>query len=450
MPRRYWAIVVQLTAIVMAVLDASIANVALPTIARELNASPANAVWVVNAYNLTLLVSMLPLSALSERVGIRQVFVAGLVVFTAASLVCALSNSLLALTAGRILQALGAAATMAVMAGIMRHIYPLKLLGRGIGLNAMIVGAAGAMGPTVSSIILSVADWPWLFAVNVPIGLLALCGIRFLPDSQRVRSRFDGVTALLSAIMLTLLVVGLDRLVANTGYAVAGMALAAALGYVILQRMRKQTAPMWPIDLFRIRPFAYGISAWLFLFSAHASVFVALPFYFQSTFGRNQVEVGFLMTAWPICAVLVAPIAGRLADRLPSGLLCAGGTSVMAAGLVLLLLLPADVPTYWIVAAMAVSGMGFGFFHSPNNRSMLSSVPIQRSGAAGGMQGTTRTLGQSLGVALVAISFGISSGRGPWLALVLAILCTLGAATVNVIQLRDPKSRQVEEAASRR
>lgn len=446
-PRRYWAILVQLTAIVMSVLDASIANVALPTIARELNATPADAVWVVNAYNVTLLVTMLPLSALSERVGIRRVFVVGLMIFTVASLLCALANSLLALTAARVLQGIGAAATMSVMAGLMRHIYPLPLLGRGIGLNAMIVGAAGAMGPTASSAILSVAEWPWLFAINVPIGLIALTGIRFLPDSQRVKTRFDGWSALLSGIMLTLMVIGLDRLVVNTGYSLVAIVIAFVLGFVILRRMRQQANPLWPIDLFTIRPFSYGLTAWLFLFASQAAVFVALPFYFQTAYGRGQVEVGLLMTAWPIFAVFVAPIAGRLADKHPSGILCSAGAGVMAAGLVLLLLLPADVSNVWIVAVMAISGTGYGFFHSPNNRSMLSSVPIQRSGAAGGMQGTTRTFGQSVGAALVAISFGISAAYGAKLALVLAVLCALGAVTVNLIQLRDPKARAVEEAA---
>lgn len=436
-PRRYWAILVQLTAIVMSVLDASIANVALPTIARELQASPADAVWVVNAYNVTLLVTMLPLSALSERVGIRRVFVVGLVIFTIASLACALSNSLAELTAARVLQGLGASASMSVMAGLMRHIYPLPLLGRGIGLNAMIVGTAGAMGPTASSAILSVAEWPWLFAINVPIGIIALMGIRFLPDSPRMETRFDTTSALLSGIMLTLLVVGLDRVVANPVIAVVAIAVGSWLGYVILQRMRSRTNPLWPIDLFSIRPFSYGILAWLFLFAAQAASFVSIPFYFQQVFGRNQVEVGLLMTAWPIFAVFVAPIAGRLADKHHSGILCAAGAGVMSLGLAMLLSLPASVGNVWIIICMALGGMGYGFFHSPNNRSMFSSVPIERSGAAGGMQGTTRTFGQSVGAALVAISFGLSATYGPRLALMLAVVCGLGAVAVNVVQLRE-------------
>jgi len=443
-PQRYWAATVQLSSILMSVIDASIANVALPTIAGALDASPADAVWVVNAYNVVLLVALLPLSALGDRIGFRKVYTAGLAVFTLASLCCALSSSLTMLTMARVLQGLGAAAMMSVMAGMMRHIYPLHLLGRGIGLNAMVVGSGSALGPTISSLVLSVADWPWLFAINIPIGIAALLAYRLLPESRPVRTRFDALNAVLSGVMLVLLVIGLDQLAAAPLSALAAMAVGVGLGVVIFRRARKQTAPLWPIDLFPIRAFSFGISSWLFMFAAQTAAFIALPFYFLQTFGRDQIEVGLLMTAWPVCSVLVAPLAGRLADRYRAAVLCLVGSGLLLLGHLLLLSLPAHAGDAAIVGALMVCGVGFGFFHSPNNRSMIGAIPIQRVGAAGGLQSTSRTFGQSVGAALVAISFGLSAAYGPFFALIMASACTLVVVAINLVQWRG--DRRLERA----
>ena len=152
-------------------LDGAIANVALPTIARDLDASPASSIWVVNAYQLAVTISLLPLASLGDIYGYRRVYQYGLIVFTVASLGCALSDSLLTLTIARIVQGFGAAGIMSVNGALVRFIYPRRWLGRGVGLNATIGSIASAVGPTVAAGILSVAPWPWLFAVNVPIGV---------------------------------------------------------------------------------------------------------------------------------------------------------------------------------------------------------------------------------------------------------------------------------------
>lgn len=421
----------------MAVLDSSIANVALPTIASALNADPAQAVWVINAYNIVLLVALLPLAALGERIGFRKLYVSGIAIFTVGSLACALAPSLPILIMARLVLGVGAAAMMAVMAGLMRHIYPFPLLGRGIGLNAMVVGTGGALGPTISSMILAVADWPWLFAINVPIGLLALAGSRMLPESQPVKTRFDALNAILSAIMLTLLVIGLVELVPQTTYALMAIVAGLILAVLVYRRARGQTAPLWPIDLFPIRPFAFGIGSWLFMFAANTATFVAMPFYFLQVFDRDQVALGLMMTAWPLSSVLIAPLAGRLADRYPAARLCTLGASILILGQVAFLLLPANSASWTIVATLVICGLGFGLFHSPNNRDLISSVPIHRVGAAGGLQSTTRTFGQSVGAALAAVAFGLSAQSGPTLALVIAIVCTLIVLLINLKRWRE-------------
>jgi DHA2 family multidrug resistance protein-like MFS transporter len=185
-PQRYWAVVVIALGITLAVLDSAIANVALPTIARDLKASAAGSIWVVNAYQLAITISLLPLASLGDRIGYRRVYMAGLALFTVASLGCALSYSLPTLAAARVIQGFGAAGIMSVNTALVRTIYPASLLGRGVAINAMVVAVASAVGPTVASAVLAVAAWPWLFAINVPIGIAAFCGaLKALPRTPR-------------------------------------------------------------------------------------------------------------------------------------------------------------------------------------------------------------------------------------------------------------------------
>ncbi|HDR9336978.1 TPA: MFS transporter, partial [Burkholderia multivorans] len=176
LPQRYWAIVCVALGITLAVLDGAIANVALPTIARDLHASDAGSIWIVNAYQLAVTITLLPLASLGERIGYRRVYIAGLALFTAASLGCALAGSLPTLAVMRVIQGFGAAGIMSVNAALVRMIYPSSMLGRGLSINAMVVALSSAIGPTVASAILSFASWPWLFAVNVPIGIAAVLG----------------------------------------------------------------------------------------------------------------------------------------------------------------------------------------------------------------------------------------------------------------------------------
>src|SRR5580698_7323269 len=185
LPRRYWSIVTIGLGLTMAVMDGAIANVALPTIAQDLHASASFSIWIVNGYQLAVVISLLPLASLGEIIGYRRVYIAGITLFTLASAFCALSHTLLLLTVARIVQGFGAAGIMSVNAALVRYIYPRTQLGRGIGINAMVVAVSSALGPTIAAGILAVATWPYLFAVNVPIGVAALAlALRFLPHTK--------------------------------------------------------------------------------------------------------------------------------------------------------------------------------------------------------------------------------------------------------------------------
>jgi MFS transporter, DHA2 family, multidrug resistance protein len=438
LPQRYWAILAIALGLTLAVLDGSIANVALPTIARDLDASPAASIWVVNAYQLSVTISLLPLASLGDIYGYRRVYRFGVVVFTVASLGCALSDSLFTLTMARIVQGFGAAGIMSVNGALIRFIYPRRWLGRGVGLNATIGSIASAVGPTVASGILSVGPWPWLFAVNVPVGALAITmAWRALPRTPRSGVRFDAPSAIWSALAFGLLISAIDGLGHGENTVLGGAMLFGAVlfGFVLVTRQLSLTSPMLPVDLLRIPLFALSVATSVCSFLAQGMALVSLPFLFENTFGRSQVETGLLLTPWPMAVAVIAPFTGRLSDRYPAGLLGGCGLTVMAGGLALLSLLPAHPATFDIVWRMLICGIGFGFFNTPNNRAIIMSAPPTRAGAASGMQATSRLLGQSMGAALVALIFGLLPREGTTVALVVAAVTAAGAAVVSFSRL---------------
>jgi DHA2 family multidrug resistance protein-like MFS transporter len=439
MPQRMWAILTIALGLTLAVLDGGIANVALPTIAREVNTSPANSIWVVNAYQLAVTISLLPLSSLGEIYGYKRIYQGGLILFTVASFACAMSSSLTTLILARMLQGLGAAGIMSVNSALIRFIYPRRWIGRGVGLNATVGSIASALGPTVAAGILSVAPWPWLFAVNVPLGLLgAFIALRALPDTPLSGVQFDLTSAALQAVSIGTLLFGVSELGHGESWVhvVVELVVAALTGFVLVLRQLGLTAPMLPVDLLRIPLFALSIASSVCAFIAQSIGLVSLPFLFQHQLGMDQVMTGLLMTPQPLVVAVIAPFAGRLADKYPAGLLGGCGMAVMAAGLLAMSLLPDHPATVDIVWRMTLCGLGFGFFNTPNNRAIILSAPPVRTGGASGMQATARLLGQSMGAALVALVFtAFPAGHGPTVALFIAAGMAVVASCVSFSRL---------------
>ena len=432
------ALATVLLAVGLASLDTSIANAVLPTIAVDLHASPADSVWVVNAYQLAIVATLLPLSSLGEIVGYSRIYRAGLVVFTVASLACALSDSLLTLTLARVLQGLGSAGLMSVNTALIRFIFPSARLGRGVGLNALTVATCTALGPTVASGVLSVATWPWLFAINVPLGIVAmLLARRSLPDTPRSGAQFDLSSAALNAATFGLFVLALgEGAHSQPAVVTLGLLLAAGVcGVLLVRRQLGLPAPLLPVDLYRIPVFALSSLTSMCSFAAQGLSFVSLPFLFQHTMGRTAVETGLLLTPWPVATALAAPVAGGLSDRFPPAVLGGAGLAVLCAGLWLMVGLPPGASDTAVAWRMLVCGAGFGFFQSPNLRAILSAAPRSRSGAASGIVATSRLVGQSTGAALVALCFGLAGDGGPVLALVLAAVASGGGAAASLSRL---------------
>lgn len=434
-PRRYVAVAAALAAIVLAVLDGAIANVALPTIAHDLGVMPAASVWIVTGYQIAVVVALLPFAALGESIGYARVFTGGVLVFTAASALCAVSPVLPLLVAARVAQGFGGAAIMAVLAALLRHTYPIRMLGTGLGLNAVVIGLASAAGPALGAAILSAAGWPWLFAVNIPIGVLVLLAARALPRPAPSHNRLDRLSIVLNAGFFAPLILGVDALTSRPATGLAAFCLSALCLTLLVRREAKRPAPLLPLDLLRSGTFRVSVSASVCIFAAQMLAFIALPFHLQHDLGRTVAETGLSMTPWPLTVAVAAPVAGRLADRMSSGVLCAAGGVTMAVGLALAAAWPVTRDLGPLIGFTIVTGLGFGFFQTPNNRNMLLSAPKARSGAAGGMQATARLFGQTVGSVLAAVFLAALPSTGPRAALGAAAVLALVAGLTSVLRI---------------
>ncbi|MBR0758244.1 MFS transporter [Bradyrhizobium jicamae] len=436
--RRRWAVAAIFTALAMASLDTAIANIALPAIASDLHVSPAEVVWVVNVYQIALVATLLPLGALGEIVGHQRIYLGGLLLFTLASLGCALAWSLPSLLVARTLQGLGASGLMSVNTALVRFVYPSRMLGRGLGHNALVVGTAFTLGPTIASSILAFGPWPWLFAVNLPFGVIALViGMRTLPATPRATHGFDFTSAALASICLGLFIIGIGSGAHKTSppLVIAELVGALVVGWILTRRQADHPAPMLPIDLFRRPIFALSAATAVCSFAVQGLAFVSLPFYFEDVLHRSQVETGFFLTPWPLVVAIMAPIGGRLSDRYPVGILGSIGMLLLGFGMVLLATLPAEPGVANIVWRMVICGIGFGFFQTPNMRAIMSSAPTHRSGGASGIVATARLTGQTTGAALAALCFALAGHEGATWALALGAGFAVLGSVMSVSRL---------------
>jgi len=433
-PRRYWVLACVLCGVALMSLDGAIANIALPTMARDLGASDAATVWVVNIYNLGSVICLLPAAAMGEILGLKRVYAFGLILFTLASLGCALSPTLPVLIFARLVQGMGCACIAAIGPAVVRDIYPRRLIGSGLAMIALCVAAGGALGPTIASLILSIATWPWLFLVNVPIGIVAVPLFLTLANPGRPQPRpFDIVATVLSAAALGLLLIGVDTLGSGARPVALGeMAAGLVCGAVLVWHQSGRANAMLPLDLLKIPLMSLSLVTSSCAYTAQILAYVSLPFLFETVMHRSQTETGFLVTPWPALIFVAAPLAGRLVRRYPAALLSSLGLATLAAGLALLATMPADPSNLNIVWRMAICGIGFGFYQTPNNATVMTAGPVSRSGAAGGMLAVARTLGWCIGSALVTLVFSVAHDNATILCLEIAAGFAAAGALTSV------------------
>ncbi len=371
-------------------------------------------------------------------------YIGGLLIFSVTSLACALSNSLLTLTVARVFQGFGAAALASVNTSLIRIIYPKRHLGRGMGINALVVAVSAAGGPTIAAGILFVASWQWLFAINVPIVIAALIlSFRFLPVNPVKRSgrKFDWISGLMNAFTFGLLIFSIEGFTHGVSLSVLlpGIGVVLLVGYFF--RASPVVAGISPVACRFVEDtdFSLSVGTSVCSFVAQMLAMVSLPFFLQHTLGLDEVATGLLLTPWPLATMIAAPLAGRLIERVHAGLLGGVGLSIFSAGLFLLAVFADQVSNAGIALFMAMCGFGFGLFQTPNNSILISSAPQNRSGGASGMLGMARLTGQTTGASLVALMFVVFPVDGTYASLYFAGGFATLAAIVSFTRVSLPE-----------
>lgn len=402
----------------MGVFDGTMINIALPSMAKAMQVPASIAVWFANGYLLSAAMTLLIFASLAARYGFRTVFMAGLGTFVLTSLGCALSTTPEMLIGMRIIQGIGGAATLSIAPAILRSVFPGRLLGRVLGLHALLIASSTAVAPVLGGTILDTLSWQWLFAINLIPGTLALVlAGKALPAKRMAgNTAFDTPGAVLSATLLGATIMaansfsGPQPVAQHTHLEATCWGLLAMVSTVaFILHIRRAREPLLPPAIFNNGRFSLAALTSLASFVSQGITFIALPFLFQSVYGYSPVVSALLFVPWPVGIVLIAPHAGRWADTFSAPLISTVGLVIFAVGLILLATLPAT-PVMWDICLRSlVCGIGFGCFQSPNNREMLSNVSREYASYASGILSIARTFGQCLGAAVVGILLTVIS-----------------------------------------
>ncbi|MGW5412833.1 DHA2 family efflux MFS transporter permease subunit [Actinomadura geliboluensis] len=404
-----WAILLTLSlGFFMTLLDLTIVNIAIPSMTDKLHASLDEVLWVVNAYVLVLAVLLITAGRLGDLWGKKNLFIAGVALFTVASLACGIAQDPTQLIAARALQGLGAALLMPQTMSIIIGVFPPERRGAALGVWGAVAGVSTIAGPTIGGLLVTSLDWRWIFFVNLPIGILVLAmAVPILPGrTPGVRHRFDLVGVLLASAALFCLTFALtegQKYEWNAGiWGLIGAGLALFVIFVVQQRSRQDGEPLVPFSLFKDRNFTV-----LNLVGAAVSVgmvgmFLPMTIYLQSVLGFSALKAGLVMAPSSLVSMFLAPVAGRLSDRIGGKFILMGGLTLYGAGMVWIVLV-AEVGTDWkaFIPALVVSGIGIGGVFAPMATEATRNVPPRLAGAASGVNNTIRQVGSVLGSAAV-------------------------------------------------
>ena len=448
--QRHLAVFTILMGISLSVLDSTAIALGLPIIARDLGIGADQAVWIVNAFQLAVLVALLPVAHWGGRSSFRRVYLLGVALWGTASAVAGLADSLPMLIVARVAQGLGAAGLMGVNMALVRLVWPPALLGKGVALNSVVVSIATVSGPLLAAAVLSVASWRWLFALNIPVcALLLLLGWRTLPRNAPASGAepLSVADVMLNGGMFMLVFLAAESLgralktPADLMPALWQGALLLAAGLVVawvhVRRQWRQSQPLLPLDLLRIPLFRLSMMTSVGSFAAQTMAYVVLPFLLLDVWHVAPAQAGLFMACWPAGTFVAASLASRWIGRYHNGWLGAVGLSCKTLGLATLAYAAwALPPTPAVALSLLLCGIGFGLFQSPNNHTIITSAPLPRAAAAGGMLATARLVGQTLGATLVALVF---AAQGKTSAQALAVALGLAAALSAVAALSSQR-----------
>lgn len=426
----------------MAPLDASIANVALPTIGRAFHTSVDATEWVLISYMLVTASTLVLFGRLGDLLGQKRVYIAGFAIFGGASIACAFAPSFLVLVLARAVQGVGSAMLMSSSPAIITNVFPGRERGRAIGLNGAAVAVGLSLGPLMGGAIVTYADWRWIFLINVPIAIAALAISAFvLRRESRNAEGFDLPGAAIAFVALFSLSLGLSRAHAwgwESWRTIVCFAVAAVTIPLFVRFERGVRAPMLDVALFKNRTLAFSVLAATLFFCAMYCVVFTIPLVAQTALGASGFQAGLLLLPVSALNVVLAPVAGAVSDRIPARFISSAGALVMMAGSILLALLPAHPSTMSMLVALAVTGAGTAVFSQPNNSTIMGAAPENRRGIVAGMLATARTSGQLLGVCVAGAIYFLREHQlgaaahsfAPAIAVFIAVAALMAIVTV--------------------
>ena len=397
----------------MVVIDVSILSIAMPTLARTMNASLEEIEWALIAYSVALTGLVPFFGRISDVLGRKRLFLTGLLIFSVASLLAALSPSILWLIGARLLQAVGGALITSNTLAIITDTFPAGRRGVAMGIQGIIISGGAALGPTLGGFLVTQFGWHAVFLINVPIGMIgAVLAALVLPplQSNRTLEPIDWIGAATLIAGMSTLLLGLTKGPAwGWSSPLVDLLIAAGLlmlGMFIAHEMRTRF-PLVDLSLFRIREFAAAQMAGLFAMLSLASLTFLLPFYWQGLRGYSAQTAGLLMLPVPLTLMVIAPLSGKVSDLLGSRGIATSGLLVIMAGLFMVSRVTETTSVEQVLLRLMVFAAGFGMFIAPNNNSIMSSVPAGNRGVAGGLLGMFRYLGQTAGIALAGTMFAL-------------------------------------------
>lgn len=404
--RKWYVMAAVAMGVFLSTIDGSIVNVALPTLVTDLNTDFAIVQWVVLSYMLPLTTLLLGVGRLADIRGKKRIYSIGFVIFTVGSLLCAASPSVSVLIAMRVVQAIGASMILALGPAITTEAFPSNERGKALGITGSMVSIGIISGPVIGGLILGNLSWHWIFLVNLPVGILGIWMVhRFVPDLPPTGGRrFDFAGAITLFISLVTLLLGLTfgQTVGFTSPVVlallAAWAVFLAVFIVIETRVPE---PMIDLSLFQNKLFSVNLMTGLLAFIAMSGTILLLPFYLQNMRGLGVQSVGLMMMVTPIAVGILAPISGSLSDRIGSRPMAVAGLTILTLGYLATSTLTATTPLVGYVLRLAPVGIGMGIFQSPNNSAIMGSAPRRSLGVASGLLAVTRTLGQTIGIAVM-------------------------------------------------
>ncbi|MGD9738837.1 MAG: DHA2 family efflux MFS transporter permease subunit [Bauldia sp.] len=423
--RKWWTLGAVAFALFMIMLDNTVVNVALPAIQADLGIDVAELEWIVTGYALSFAVLMLSGGKLADMFGRRRIFIVGLVIFTLSSFACGFAGSAEVLIGARVIQGIGAAFMMPATLSLISAAFPPQQRGTALGIWAGVSAVALAIGPLIGGLITEHVNWNWIFYVNIPVGILAiLAGLVIIRESKDTskEQRLDIPGLLAAGVGMLALVYALiegNRLGwgSTTIIALFAVSAVALVVFVILEAV--QRVPMFDLGLFRNSTFVGANVCALLLMVAMFGVFFFLSLYMQTILGYTAIQAGASFLPMTCLVIVVAPIAGRLSDRIGPRWLMTGGMTLTAISLFIFSTLDATSNFWSFLPGTILGGIGMASTMSPMTAAALGSVPVDKAGVGSGMLNTFRQVGVSIGIALMGAIFAsqettaIAAGAGP-------------------------------------